>query len=135
MNDMSEQPPKILTPEERDENDLLELWKKDHPEVVPENLRESGPEAAEFEQMIDSFAAEHPLAKLNAIIDLTPAEAPQHPVREPARVALNSIYAKLVVIEKETNVSPEKLAELKARFRVISQAVGIINNNKVWHDR
>lgn len=134
---MNEQPP-ILTPEqqqEKEDDDLLALWKKDHPEVVPERLWESGYDIASFENMVDIFTAEHSLAELNAIVDLTPEAAPQHPVREPARVALNRIYSKLVVIENKTNVSPEKLAELKAKFRVISQAVGMINNNKVWHDR
>lgn len=137
---MTEQPPKIITPEqqlEKEDDDLLALWLRDHPEAViaPEDRRESGPEEVEFEQMVDSFTAEHSLAELHAIHDLTPEDAPQHPVREPARVALNPIYAKLVIIEKETNVSPARLAELKARFKVVSQAVGIINNNQVWHNR
>jgi len=130
---MTEQPP-VLTPEQLDDAEYERIWNRDHPDVVLV-LRESGYDIAAFENMIDIFTAEHSLAELNAIVDLTPEAAPQHPVREPARVALNPIYAKLVVIENETNVSPEKLAELKAKFRVISQAVGIINNNKVWHDR
>lgn len=139
MTHMTEQPP-ILTPEqqqEKEDDDLLALWLKDHPEkvITPESLRESGYDIAAFENMIDVFTAKHSLAELNAIVDLTPEAAPQHPVREPARVALNPIYAKLVVIENKTNVSPEKLAELKAKFRVISQAVGTINNNKVRHNR
>lgn len=112
-------------------------WMQDHPEkvIAPEDLRESGPEVAEFEKMIDLFRSEYPLAKLYSIIDLTPEKAPHHPLREPARVALNPIVAKLNILKKETNISEEKYEELKAQYRNISRAVGVINKNKVHHDR
>lgn len=131
---MPEKRPKeeVFSDEER-----LEQFIGDHPDMFTplENLRECEPEIAEFEKMLEAFEAEHSLTDLNAIIDLTPAEAPMNPVREPARLALAPIVAKMKVLKKETNITPEKYDELEARYKIISRAVGMINNNKVDHNR
>ncbi len=102
---------------------------------TPENLRESGPEIAEFKGMIATFEANYSIAELLLIIDLTPKEAPNHPVREPARAALIPIVEKLNAIEKERNITPKELKELKEEYKRLSRAVGMINSNKVDHDR
>ncbi len=132
--------PKPKSPEEllKEEGEAqLAAWLKDHPETVitAEARRESGPEVAEFEALIAAFEAKHSLAELHAIIDLTPQEAPQHPVREPARADLVPIVAKLKVLEKETDIPSEKLGEMKAHYKRLSRAVGMINSNKVDHTR
>lgn len=137
---MKEKIPTNLTPEEQERKDQeaqYEQYMLDHPEriILPENLRESGPEIAEFEEMIALFESKYSLAELHSITNLTVEEAKQNPVREPARVALNPIVAKLNVLEEETNISPEKYEELKAKYKILSRAVGMINNNKVDHDR
>ncbi|MFA6076783.1 MAG: hypothetical protein WC735_01765 [Candidatus Paceibacterota bacterium] len=108
-----------------------------HPEPVisPENLRDCAQEVTNFEFLVGIFESRFSLAELNSIIDLTPADAPKHPVREPARLALIPIVEKLNALKKETNISPEKFEELKAKYKIISRAVGIINKNKVDHDR
>lgn len=128
-----------LSPEEKlkqSQEAEYKQWMNDHPEIViaPENLKECGPEIEEFTKMVDGFESEHSLAELFLIIDLAPAEAPNHPIREPARIALGPIVAKLNLIKNETNISSEKYSELRARQKYLSQAVGMINKNKVRHD-
>lgn len=116
-------------------------WKADyyarHPEPVisPENLREAGPEIAEFEAMVAKFESTYSLKELNAIVDLAPADASKHLVREPARLALIPIVAKLNALKKETNITTEKHDELKEKYKRLSRSVGMINKNKVDHSR
>lgn len=98
-------------------------------------LRECESEITEFEEMILAFELTHPLEELHLIIDLRPEDAPQHPLREPARLALIPIVARLNALKNETNISPEKYEELKAKYKRLSRAVGMINSNKVDHNR
>jgi hypothetical protein len=123
--------------QDREDAELLADYLTRHPEPVisKENLREAGPEIVEFEAMITLFESMHSLEELHSIINLTPIEAPKHPTREPARVALIPIVAKLNVLKKETNIITEKHDELKAKYMHLSRAVGMINNNKVDHNR
>ena len=136
-----EQPIKEPNPEEQtlseEQKEQYEQWMKDHPETViaPENLRECGPEIAEFEEMLVSFELIHSLAELHLIIDLKPEDAPKYPLRESAKAALIPIVAKLNILKKETNIASEKHEELKAKYKHLSRAVGMINNNKVDHNR
>lgn len=134
---------KILTPQElkqqqeREDAERLADYLARHPDPVisPENLREAGPEIAEFENMTASFELTHSLAELHSIVDLTALEASKHTIREPARVALIPIVAMLNTLKKETNISPTKYEEIKAKYKRLSRAVGMINKNKVDHDR
>ena len=136
-----EQPIKEPNPEEQtlseEQKEQYEQWMKDHPETViaPEDLRECGPEIAEFEEMLASFELIHSLAELHLIIDLKPEDASKYPLRESAKAALIPIVAKLNILKKETNIVPEKYEELKAKYMHFSRAVGMINNNKVDHNR
>ncbi|MFH1112050.1 MAG: hypothetical protein V1712_03195 [Patescibacteria group bacterium] len=120
-----------------EQEEQYKQWMKDHPETViaPEDLRECGPEIAEFEEMLTSFEIDHSLAELHLIIDLKPEDAPKYPLRESAKVTLIPIVAKLNILKKETNITPEKHEELKAKYMQLSRAVGMINNNKVDHNR
>ncbi len=121
----------------QEENEQYEQWMKDHPETIisPEDLRECGPEIAEFEDMVKAFESEHSLLELHLIIDLMPEEALKHPIREPARKDLAPIVAKLNILKEETDISSERHKELKGEYMRLSRAVGIINNNKVDHNR
>ena len=135
---MNEKMPPGLTPEQqkkKDEDAQYAQWMEAHPEPEAPALRESGPEIAEFEAMITRFEVEHSLEALHQIIDLAPEEAPKHPLREPARAALEPIVATLTRLKGETNISPEKYADLRAAYKRLSRAVGMINNGKVDHDR
>ncbi|MFA5936573.1 MAG: hypothetical protein WC822_01705 [Candidatus Paceibacterota bacterium] len=137
MNEKINMSPNPKEQQEREDAELLSDYLARHPEPVisKENLREAGPEIVEFEAMIALFESMHSLEELRSIIDLTPTEAPKHPTREPARVALIPIVAKLNALKKETNITTEKHDELKARYMHLSRAVGMINNNKVDHNR
>ncbi len=138
---MNEEKPPNLIPEKSREKPnekgmgLLALWQRDHPEEEVKGKRESGPEVIKFKEMIDSFESEHSLAELHQIINLTPKEAPDYPLRESAKKALIPIVKLLNTLRDETDISLEEWKELKGQYRRLSQAVGIINNNKVHHDR
>jgi len=140
---MNEQIPKELTPEEikskqeKEENERCEQFMKDHPELfaVPDKLRECGPEIAEFEALVASFESAHSLEALHEIVELTVEQALAHPVRQPAKEALDPIVKKLNALKNETDISDEKYAELKAKYRRLSQAVGMLNGNKLDHTR
>jgi len=101
-------------------------------EIPPEKRRECGPEVAELEQMFEDFEKAHDLEALSAITDITTLEEAQaHPTWMPAQLALHPIYAKFRVLKDETNITEEKHAELKAKWKRISQAVGMINDGKL----
>ena len=119
------------------EEERLEQFIKDHPDmfVTQENRRECGPEVEEFEQMIDAFESKYSLVELYSIVDLPLEEAPYHPVREPAHLALEPIYKKMRILKDETSISPEKYKELETRWNNISNAVGFTKNNKIYHDK
>lgn len=101
----------------------------------PADLRESGPGIAEFESMIVVFEKTHSIAALHQIVDLTQNDAPNHPIREPARIAVELIGKKLKMLKRETHITPPKRKELDAQYQRLSRAVGIINNGKVDHNR
>ena len=110
---------------------------------------ESGPEIAEFERLIDAFESHFSLEELTAIIDvrneviqmnseekraeleaMNIAEVSKlHPIREPARLHLIPIVARLNRIKEETNVTPEKFKELDAQYKKLSRAVGHTGSN------
>lgn len=163
MTNPNEHAPQELSSEAQAEEEMLQQWMKDHPEVeVPaEARRESGPEIVEFEQLVVSFESTHSLEKLHSIVDLTPElgalfkgdrdmsveqratavsnltseDAEKYRTRTAARKDLEDICAMKVVLKEETNIAPEKYRELKAAYVRLTRAVGIINNNVVDHER
>jgi hypothetical protein len=108
-------------------------WMANHPEPVIETLKESGPIVEQFGELVRAFEAEHSLEELHAIIDLRPEDVAQYPLRESAKSALAPIFKLQNTLENETNISAEKLAEVKAEYKRLSRAVGMINNNTVRH--
>ena len=139
---MNEKMPTFPAPENKTETkaeysgeEQAAQWLKDHPELVavPEVLKESGPEIEKFKVDVAWFEVEHPLEELNLIVDLTVEQAPHHPIREPARLALIPIVARLTAMKRETNITEEKYEEMKALYKRLSRAVGMIRNNKVDH--
>lgn len=103
--------------------------------AAPEGKRECGPEVSLFNELIEAFEREHSLEALHAIVELAPKDAPNHPVREPARKALVAIYEQLKIVENETNISSDELYELQQKRKRVSQAVGMINRGIVDHTR
>jgi hypothetical protein len=138
MPHMNEQQPKSpyegLTDEQIAQ---YEAYMTVHPEtpVSPEDLRNPEEETAELEALIANFEQAHDIEGLRAITNLTPEEAPRHPTREPARKDLVPIVGLLNALKEETNIPEEKYEELKARYRNLSRAVGLINGGVVDHTR
>lgn len=118
--------------------------------------RECGPDVAGFKASVAIFESSYPLAELHAITDIRVRHlellrkrgetyiigsdikkmAELDPLREPARVALIRIVDMLNRIRDETNITPEQLKELEAKYKILSRAVGIVNkDNIVDHTR
>jgi hypothetical protein len=148
MNETIETEP---TPEELELQRQAELAARymaelSEPEIPSEKRRECGPEITELEAMMAAFEETHSLEALHAIVDqsefvpvvineATGVTVLRHPVREPARLALEPITDKLDVLIHETNITKARHEELKARSRRLSQAVGMVTKGKVIHDR
>lgn len=126
-----EMDPDGLTMEERAFADayLAELDKQN--EIV--ELRFSEKEIAEFEGLIESFKSSYSLEELNAVTHLTPENARSNRRREDAKQDLIPIVKLMNTLRQETDIADEKYGELKAKYLVLSKAVGIINNGKVRH--
>jgi hypothetical protein len=63
-------------------------------------------------------------------------EAQESLTRDLLKYALDPIFDRLKLLEKETDISPEKLEELKQKYRFFTSAVGIIDRDgKVDHNR
>ena len=120
-------------------------------EVPPNRRRESGPEIAELEGMMDAFEATYNLEELHKITTIVenwegPGAVPTvglvidtaraHPFRNPARLALQLICNKLEKeIAKETDITNKQYDALHGRYMVLSLAVGVVNRNTVDHTR
>lgn len=123
--------PDGLTPEQRIIADSLMSNFSDK-NISENELRDCKEEINILEIRFTVFETVHTLEDLHKIVDLTPDEAPSHPRRERARLDLIPIVEVLNAL-KETNISEERYDELEARYKVLSKAVGMINNNKVRH--
>lgn len=132
---MIENPEKQKEEFSQEQQEVIDEWMAKYAteEIPAEKRRESGPEVAELQDMFRDFEQTHDLAALHAITNLTPEEAPHHPIREPARQALGLIQNKLQLIKDETNITTEKYTELKEKRKHLFQAVGGIINNIVDH--
>jgi hypothetical protein len=151
---------KPATPEEMA---FLECFLKDHPEktALVETRRDCEQEVQEFNILLTKFEEAHSLEELDAIPDVTPElytlfahdrdmsaeqieaaltnlspeEAKKYKTRSPAIKDLKPIVALMNKIEKETNITQSEFDKLRAAYKILSRAVGMINNNKVDHTR
>lgn len=82
---MNENPEKHDEQFSEEQQEVIDEWMSKYAaaEIPAEKRRECGPEVEELEGMFESFEQTHDLVALNAVTNLTPAEAPFHPVREP----------------------------------------------------
>jgi len=136
---MNEQSPELnknthISTEEMEE---YTNWLASHPEeeVVQLSQMECGLKIIGLGVLFVNFEARHNLKDLHAIINLTPEDAPKHPIREPARVDLIPIVSQLNFLKKQTNVLKEKLEELEIQYKKLSNAVGMIHKNILDHTR
>ncbi len=102
-------------------------------DIPNEERRDCEKEVAELLAMFVDFEARYHLADLYAITDLTPADAPKHPIREPAKKALIPVLKRWNALKKETNISKERLDELYEGYRKLYKAEGNNKNGKVRH--
>ena len=123
---------------EKEAAEYLVYWleKSAEPVIPKKELKDCEPDIVLLEGMLAAFEREHPLAELYAITDLSVADAPNHPVRQPALKALEPIAGWLAYLEKETNITPQRHTELLARYAELTKAVGMIidNENKIRHE-
>jgi len=102
--------------------------------VRPENeRRDCETDVAAAQVLLEDFEKQHPLDELNAIVDLRPEDVQQYPLRESAKKDLEPIVALLNVLNEQTNISTARYTELKAVYRRLQNAVGMISNNRVRH--
>ncbi|MCX6781755.1 MAG: hypothetical protein NTW66_01375 [Candidatus Magasanikbacteria bacterium] len=141
----------------------LECFLKDHPEKIAaiETRRDCEQEKHELQMLLQNFEEAHSLEELNAIPDVTPElynlfahdrdmsaeqiesalanlspeDAKRYQTRSPAIKDLKPIVALMNKMEKETNISQAEFDKLRTAYKVLSRAVGMINNNKVDHTR
>lgn len=123
-----------LTPEKRTEWNARKS-EYDEEIISPENRREAGPEIAELETLLTVFEQKHNLQALHEIHELQANDAPNHPIREPARLDLYPIVKLLNILKEETDISSELWQELRLRHKKLDRAVGAINKGIVDHNR
>lgn len=134
---MNENLGNMLTPQEQEENDRIAyfLEKYASPIVKEEEKRDPTPEINQLENVFVDFESKFSLEELHKITEITFEESRNHPLREPARVALFPMTAILKILKEETTISPEQLEALKLKYKKLSQAVGIMNKNIIDHTR
>lgn len=112
-----------------------EIWEQEAQIIATIEKKEVEPEIAEFETMIENFKSNFSLEELHSITNISDSEAESHPLWWPAKLALLEIGKKITILKKETNIAPEKMAELQSEYKIISRAVGIRNKGIVDHTR
>ena len=122
----------------QEEAELIAYWlaKCAEPVVPAKELKDCEPDIVVLEEMFAAFERGHPLAELYAITDLSLADAPRHPIRQPAVEDIKPIGLWLAYLEKETNITPERHAELLVRYAELTKAIGMIvtAESKIRHE-
>jgi hypothetical protein len=119
------------TPEE--EAELIDEWlnkpQYKTPEIPKEEKRECGPDIAELETSFAKFEEEFDINELHAVTNPTPREFPKNSLRDAAneRLKAMTINKKLRLLEETTDITADKLAELKAKSKRLADAVGVIS--------
>ena len=115
---------------------LLTLLKEDRQEIqknYESKLTECGPYIEDLEKMFDQFEQKYSIENLRSLH--TEEEARNSEERESAKSDLTLMFSLLKILGKETDITDERLSELRERYRVFDQAVGIINRGTIDHDR
>lgn len=116
--------------EEDLEDPLVQEWlARNSGENLAKNKVEVTNEMREFKRMLNEFEATYSLEKLFAIVDLSADPDRKHPLRDPAKKALNPIN------EFRKSYIPDGDNELNIQWKKISNAVGMINKGMVDYNR
>jgi hypothetical protein len=116
-----------------EEQAMYDAYMESHPvvEIPKKSEEELAPVVAELEALFANFAETHDMEALYAITSLSDEEAANHPVREPARVALKPIVALLNTMKDHKDYEM-----LKEKYTYFSRAVGMrTSNDGVDHTR
>lgn len=139
---MSENPNKHNEDLSAEQEEIANEWlaKYETPEIPTEERRDASEIIASLESIYTSFEEAFDIEELSAITNPTPLEVPQHPVRDGAKEWLKPMTQRLTTLKETTNVTPDKLAELKAKYKRYSNAVGMVNKKSsgeyvIEHDR
>ena len=135
MNEKTPNPQELKRLQDQQEAEQLADYLIRHPNLdpLPQGLVEQA--RTEFDSLIASFESKYSLEELHLITDLTPQEAQNHPLREPARVALIPIVKLLNDLKATYGETSPEYKSIKEKYMRLSRAVGMINKNKVDHNR
>lgn len=132
MNENMEQPESRYTVPTPEEMERLEDWLKNHPydEIPMEMRRGCEAEVAQLEEKLTDFESKHSLDDLNAIVEVPGEDTEEYQKRIAARDDLIPIVALLTTLRDQTNISETEHDSLKTKYKVLSRAVGFINEDK-----
>ena len=133
MNKFESNKPETSHEEYEEYKGLIEYYKGLEAQERAKEKVESGPHIEEFEEMLAPLLKEEVLEVLNAIE--TEEEALKSEERDSAKKALIPIVTKMRFLDWRTNITKEEYERIKAKYKIISNAVGMINNGMVDHDR
>ena len=125
------------TDEERELREQIEyfLARNEKPEIPAADRRDATAELAQLEQVIAGLENTLPVAELMRMTRFVDEESPERTLRKSARDALNSVVEMLKTLTTETDATPEALAVLAARHRILSDAVGFVReDNSIDHN-
>lgn len=135
MNEGAPKPDAEELKQQQELADLLADYLIRHPNLEPLSPELAEKVREEFDSLISLFESKHSIEELHSITDLTPKEALNHPIREPARVDLIEIEARLSKLKPTYGEGSKEYQFIKEQYKRLSRAVGTINNNKVDHTR
>ena len=123
------------SPETSDEKygDLIQLYEDLESKERAKEKVDPGPHIERCERLLAPLLKGEIIRCLRAIE--TKEEALNSKDRKSAKEALNPILQEIKILDIRTNIPKERLDALRAKFKIISNAVGMINNGKVDHDR
>ena len=113
--------------------DLIKYYEELDAQERSKEKVEHGPHVKEFEELVAPLLKEEALEVLSAT--KTEEEALHSEERESAKKALIPIVEKMNFLDLRTNITKEELNELRKKYKIITNAVGFINNGMVDHDR
>ena len=126
MNEKTPNPQELKRLQDQQEAEQLADYLIRHPNLdpLPQGLVEQA--RTEFDSLIASFESKYSLEELHLITDLTPQEAQNHPLREPARVALIPIVKLLNDLKATYGETSPEYKSIKEKYMRLSRAVGMI---------
>jgi len=87
-------------------------------------------EIATLQGLLEAFEATYPISELYAMTDSKQADSP---IRKSARDALGPIVTLLNDLKNKTDITPERYAEIRVRYRYATLAVGVQRADGIHH--